>query len=232
MTIGDPDSLNGDMTRGAVLHSVDLEWDASPSGSVWRKRLHRVGPAESGEVTSIVRYEPGSAFPAHEHPGGEEILVLDGVFSDEHGDWPKGTYLLNPEGFLHAPYSTQGCEIFVKLRQYAGATREHVVLDVDSRPWKPSRDPGIEIKMLYEHPGFPDTTRLERWVSGTVAPLRRSEGGSEILVLEGALDDERGRHAELSWLRIPDGAEHRAKSAQGCVLYRKDGALPGLRSIR
>ena len=103
-----------------------MDWTPSPSGTVWRKRVHLVGPAESGQVTSVVRYEPRSTFHAHEHPDGEEILVLDGVFSDEHGDWPAGTYLLNPEGFRHAPFSREGCVLFVKLRQFPGRTREHV----------------------------------------------------------------------------------------------------------
>ena len=93
-----------------------MAWAPSPSGTVWRKRVHLVGPPESGQVTSVVRYEPQSRFPAHDHPEGEEILVLEGVFSDEHGDWPAGTYLLNPEGFRHAPFSEPGCVLFVKLR--------------------------------------------------------------------------------------------------------------------
>ena len=88
---------------GLLSITARMEWVSSPSGSVWRKRVHLVGPPESGQVTSVVRYEPTSRFPAHDHPEGEEILVLDGVFSDEHGDWP-GTYLLNPEGFRHAPF--------------------------------------------------------------------------------------------------------------------------------
>lgn len=117
------ESINGDLSRRVSVDTERLPWTPSPSGSVWRKRVHRVGPAESGQVTSIVRYEAGSRFPAHDHPEGEEILVLDGVFSDDHGDWPAGTYLLNPEGFRHAPFSREGCVLFVKLRQLHAAHR-------------------------------------------------------------------------------------------------------------
>ena len=124
-------NLNADMGLRAHADSATMEWQASPSGSVWRKRLHLVGGAETGQVTSIVRYDPNSSFPAHDHPSGEEILVLEGVFSDEHGDWPAGSYLLNPEGFHHAPFSKEGCIIFVKLRQYPGSDRKHVALRVD-----------------------------------------------------------------------------------------------------
>ena len=135
--------LNGDLTRRIAIDSEALQWSASPGGEVLRKRLHRVGPPESGQVTSLVRYNPGSRFPAPPHPEGEEILVLEGVFSDEHGDWPAGTYLLNPEGFEHAPFSTDGCLLFVKLRQFPGAERRHVVVDTGSNEWRKNVRPGV-----------------------------------------------------------------------------------------
>ena len=134
----DIQSLNGDVTKRVAIDTRAMEWAASPSPSVWRKRLHLVGGAESAQVTSVVRYSPASSFPAHDHPEGEEILVLEGTFSDEHGDWPAGTHLLNPEGFRHAPFSRQGCVLFVKLRQYAGADREYRKVDTTSAPWTPS----------------------------------------------------------------------------------------------
>lgn len=72
---------------------------------------------EFGHTTSIVKYDPGSRFAQHHHPMGEEIFVLQGVFSDESGDYPAGTYLRNPPGSYHSPFSDQGCIIFVKLNQ-------------------------------------------------------------------------------------------------------------------
>ena len=62
-----------------------MEWIASPAGGVDRKMLDRIGD-EKARATSIVRYAADSAFPEHEHPLGEEFYVLEGVFSDEHGD--------------------------------------------------------------------------------------------------------------------------------------------------
>jgi len=102
-------TIHGDISARVVVDTKTLPWTASPSGTVWRKRLHLVGPSESGQVTSVVRFQENSHFASHDHPEGEEILVLEGVFSDEHGDCPAGSYLLNPEGFRHAPYSRDGC---------------------------------------------------------------------------------------------------------------------------
>ena len=94
--------LNADFTQRIVIRPGDTPWQASPSPGVTRRMLDRVGD-EAARATSLVRYAPGSVFPAHEHPDGEEILVLEGVFTDEHGEHGPGTYLRNPDGSRHAP---------------------------------------------------------------------------------------------------------------------------------
>jgi hypothetical protein len=221
--------LNGNLARRASLDTRTVEWTPSPSRSVWRKRLHMVGGVESGQVTSVVRYEPGSSFPAHDHPDGEEILVLEGTFSDEHGDWPAGTHLLNPEGFRHAPFSRDGCVLFVKLRQYTGAGREYRKTDTGSLPWQPTGRVGVEAKTLYDETGFPDHTRLERWGAGSAPGAQALPGGIEIFVLEGSFEDAEGRYDAGAWLRLPDGAKLDAHSQEGCVLYVKQGAVSALR---
>src|SRR5690606_19921646 len=107
-------NLNSDFRLRVVQHAADAPWAPSPLPGVTRRMLDRVGD-EVARATSIVRYAAGSHFDAHGHPGGEEILVLEGVFSDEHGDYPAGTYLRNPPGSRHTPFSREGCTLFVKL---------------------------------------------------------------------------------------------------------------------
>ena len=224
------DAINGDLSIRVSLDTNRMDWSPSPSGTVWRKRVHHVGPAESGQVTSIVRYDPDSSFPTHDHPGGEEILVLEGVFSDEHGDWPAGTYLLNPDGFRHAPFSQQGCVLFVKLRQFPGRERHHVAVDTNHLDWQPSSREGIEERRLYEQTGFSDTMRLERWAPDTNPGLIVYPGGAELFVLAGELADENGSHTSGWWLRFPIGSSHQPKSDSGCILYTKEGGLAYLDS--
>ena len=224
------ESINGDLSLKATVDTNSMAWASSPSGTVFRKRVHLVGPPESGQVTSIVRYEPHSSFPAHDHPEGEEILVLDGVFSDEHGDWPAGTYLLNPEGFRHAPFSKEGCVLFVKLRQFPGRDREHHVIDVDALDWKPSDTEGVAYKPLYSQEGFSDTMRLEHWDAGTESGDISYADGAEIFVIEGELQDEDGRYPAGTWLRLPRGARHRPATSSGCTIYVKLAAHRYLRS--
>ncbi|NIR32009.1 MAG: anti-sigma factor [Gammaproteobacteria bacterium] len=203
-----------------------MPWEPSPSAGVWRKRLHLVGPPECGQVTSIVKFGEGASFPAHDHPDGEEILVLEGTFSDHEGDWPAGVYLLNPEGFRHAPFSERGCVLFVKLRQYPG--REHVARETTAMAWESGPLPGIQVKTL--HRDAQTATRLERWRAGTALGSRSYEGGAELLVLDGALHDESSTCDAGSWLRLPPGAHHAPKAPDGCILYVKTGGVVALRS--
>ena len=222
------ESINGILSVRAVVDTIRMEWAPSPSKSVWRKRVHLVGPLESGQVTSVVRYEPESSFPPHDHPDGEEILVLEGVFSDEHGDWPAGTFLLNPEGFPHTPFSKPGCVLFVKLRQFPGKARRHVVVDTHKLAWKRSGNPRLAYKELYEHPGFSDVIRLERWEPQADLGSVFYEQGAELFVLEGEFSDEVGTYPAGCWLRLPVGSKHNPRSDAGCTLYIKRSGLPYL----
>lgn len=225
------EAINGNLSVRAAADTRRMEWTSSPSGSVWRKRVHRVEPPESGQVTSVVRYEPASKFPAHDHPAGEEILVLEGVFSDEHGDWPAGTYLLNPEGFRHSPFSEKGCVLFVKLRQFPGRERLHVVVDTQKLVWQPGANPAVAQKPLYEQAGFSDRMRIEKWAPNADLGTVAYEHGAELFVLDGAFSDEASTYTAGCWLRLPAGSTHHPRSDGGCTLYIKEAGLAYLKSV-
>jgi anti-sigma factor ChrR (cupin superfamily) len=219
------EAQNADFTERVVIDTTALPWQPSPSPSVFRKRLDLVGGAESGRVTSVVRYAPGSAFPAHGHPEGEEILVLEGVFSDEHGDYPAGSYLLNPPGFAHAPFSRPGAILFVKLRQFGGRGRRKVAIDSRSAAFERGQAPGIARLLLYRDAAFPETIELYRMDAGAKTALETYPGGEEIFVLEGAFEDEDGHYTAGTWLRLPVGSAHVKRSRGGATLYVKQGHL-------
>lgn len=196
----------------------------SPTPQVWRKRLELSGPVEAGRVTSIVRYDAGSAFPLHPHPDGEEIFVLGGVFADEHGRYPVGTFVLNPEGFEHAPFSVEGCTLFVKLRQSPGP-RRHVRVATEGAVFLETGLPGVARLPLYADAAFPERIHLTRVAAGmTVGPIHFPDG-EELLVLAGSFSDEFGSYRAGSWLRFPRGASHTLSTESGCTLYVKQGHL-------
>jgi anti-sigma factor ChrR (cupin superfamily) len=217
--------LNSDFSKAVIVRTSAVAWQASPAAGVWRKRLELLGAPESGRVTSIVRYEPGSRFPPHEHPDGEEILVLDGIFGDEHGSYPAGTYLLNPQGFSHAPRTDQGCVLFVKLRQYPGSEREHRVVDSNTADWQQSETQGRALLPLYEDAVHRERMRLVRLAPGTRVAEHDHPGGEEVYILAGTLADAQGSYEQGTWLRFPDGSRHQPFSEQGCTLYVKTGHL-------
>ena len=214
--------INADPTRRAVVHSADLDWLASPLPGVARRMLEREGD-EVARATSVVRYAPGSAFKAHEHGGGEEFLVLEGVFSDESGDYPAGFYVRNPPGSRHTPASRPGCTILVKLWQMPPEDRTPVHLDTRLPDgWRDTR-PGEQCLALYrsEH----ETVTLLRWAPGTALPDESFPGGVEYFVVNGEFSDADGHYRAGSWLRLPPGSTHSVTSVAGTLVYRKHGHL-------
>jgi anti-sigma factor ChrR (cupin superfamily) len=216
-------NLNDDFAQRVVSHAASAEWSLSPLPGVERRMLDRVG-AEVARATSLVRYLPGSSFARHVHGGGEEILVLEGVFSDEQGDYPTGSYLRNPPGSSHAPFSREGCVLFVKLWQFAAQDLTPVRIDTRTEPWRQGLVPGLSVMPLHEHDGV--STALVRWAPHTRFNQHAHPGGEEILVLQGLFRDEAGDYPALSWLRSPRWSQHTPfTGAEGALIYVKVGHL-------
>jgi anti-sigma factor ChrR (cupin superfamily) len=185
--------------------------------------LDRVGE-EVARATSVVRYAPNTEFTPHAHDGGEEILVLDGCFSDERGDYPVGTYLRNPPGSRHAPFSADGCTLFVKLRQFAQTDSQALRLNTKASDWYPGLVPGLSVMPLHEHDGV--STALVRWAPNTVFNPHVHPGGEEIFVLDGVFHDEFGAYPKGSWIRSPRYSKHAPfTKEEGALIYVKVGHL-------
>jgi anti-sigma factor ChrR (cupin superfamily) len=215
--------LNADFSRRIAIHAARMAWAPSPMAGVERRMLDRIGD-EVARATSIVRYAPHSHFSAHTHGGGEEFLVLDGIFQDEHGDYSAGSYIRNPPTSHHTPGSEPGCVIFVKLWQFDPHDRIQVRIDTSKKPFLLSPDrSGVEIMPLFRDAH--EDVRLERWAPGADITLA-AQGGVEILVTDGHFSDSREDFAAQSWLRLPDGATLRARTGtEGCRIWMKSGHL-------
>lgn len=216
-------NLNSDFNARAAVHAARLDWTPSPIPGVDRRMLDRIGE-ELARATSIVRYAPHSHFSPHTHGGGEEFLVLDGVFQDEHGDYPPGTYVRNPPTSRHTPGSEPGCTLFVKLWQFDPDDRTPVRIDTSDLSFLPAPDlPGIEFAVLYDSAW--ELVLLERWAPGIsiAVPI---PAGIELLVLDGGFTAGGEEFTQYSWLRLPAGSTLRAAAGpQGCRLWVKSGHL-------
>jgi anti-sigma factor ChrR (cupin superfamily) len=217
-----PEQVRADLSKRVVVDTEALDWESSPSPGVMRRKLDRHG-SEVGRVTSIVQYAAESSFPEHTHDGGEEIYVLEGVFSDATGDYPEGTYLRNPIGSSHAPSSKEGCTIFVKLHQFEARDTEDLAIATPACEFLPGQVDGLTVLPLHSFKG--ESTALVRWAPQTHFLAHSHFGGEEILVLEGVFSDEHGDYPRGTWIRSPHLSRHKPFSESGCLIYVKTGHL-------
>ncbi len=213
---------NLDLAQKVVVDTTQIEWISSPADGVSRKPLERE-EAESGRTTSIVRFAPGSSFKPHPHPLGEEIIVLDGVFSDEKGDYPAGTYFRNPPGSAHAPFSKEGCLLFVKLDQFDKEDQAQFQIDTRRTSWLPGIG-GLSVMPLHEYKH--EHVALVKWPAGERFQPHKHFGGEEIFVLSGKFQDEHGEYPKHTWIRSPHMSEHYPYVEEETTIWVKTGHLP------
>ena len=214
-------NLHSDYSERVVINHHDLPWVTSPESGVERRMLDRVGD-EVARATSIVRYQQGARFPMHTHDLGEEIFVLEGVFSDETGDYPAGSYIMSPPGSAHSPFSEAGCTLFVKLRHLGEAQATREVIDTNQAEWYQGMVPGLTVMPLMRQ-GLGST--LVKWAPQTYFNPHRHFGGEEIFVVDGVFEDEHGRYPSGSWIRSPHMSMHKPFSKEGCTIFVKTGHL-------
>lgn len=202
---------------------------ASPAAGVERIPLYRVG-REQARATSLVRYAPGSRFAAHSHPYGEEFLVLEGEFADQHGRYPALTWVHNPHGSAHAPFSDPGCLLFVRLRQMAATDALQRVLPLDTT----TPGHGCLETCLHRH-GDVETSWL-RAASGVRIARNASFHAQEALVVRGRVEWQTDQVRELgprAWIRVPPGCPLRVTTVEPSLIYvrisPKDTGDPDIR---
>jgi anti-sigma factor ChrR (cupin superfamily) len=214
--------LHADLSQRVVVESESLDWVDSPMVGVQRRMLERDGE-EVARATSVVRYAPNSHFSAHTHGGGEEFLVLEGIFSDEYGDYPAGTYIRNPVGSTHTPFSKEGCTILVKLWQMHPDDQQRVAIATKETPWANGLVKGLQVMPLHSY--GTENVALVKWDAGTYFQPHMHLGGEEIFVVDGVFEDEFGAYPKGTWLRNPSGSRHMPFSKSGCLIYVKVGHL-------
>ncbi|WOI36949.1 cupin domain-containing protein [Alteromonas sp. CI.11.F.A3] len=227
---------NADFSQPVFVHPADYQWLPSPAKGVERMMLDRIGN-EVARATTIVRYAPNSHFPEHAHDGGEEILVLDGVFGDEHGKYPKGTYLRNPVGTSHSPaIGAEGAVILVKLHQFDKDDKTPSIINtaasvVDSvtcaNRINANMTQTAECNTQLLHQYGKEIVCMQFVPANTSLTPCLYEGGAEYFVVEGTCIYEKKHYPAGSWLRFPSGFSHSLSTGKSRVkLWHKNGHLP------
>lgn len=215
------ENYNMNFDENVVIRTGEESWISSPSPNVLRVPLERES-RESGHVTSIVKYLPDAEFPSHTHPLGEEIFVMEGVFSDEYGDYPAGTYIRNPSGSYHSPFSKEGCVIFVKLNQFQAEDNKKVVINTYGQEWLAGHG-NLEVMPL--HNFKTENVALVKWPEGERFVPHSHYGGEEIFVLKGEFIDEYGRYPKGTWMRSPHLSTHHPYVEKETIIFVKTGHL-------
>ena len=213
--------INMDLSQRVVINTNDQAWLQSPMQGVWRKSLARED-IERGHATSIVRYDAGAKFSEHNHPLGEEILVLDGIFSDQTGDYHAGTYFRNPEGFIHAPFSRQGCVLLVKLHQFHDDDDNNIAIDTTAAEWLPGNG---NLQVIPLHNFGAEQVALVKWPAGERFQPHTHFGGEEIYVISGEFKDELGSYPAGTWIRSPHLSSHNPYVEKNTLIWVKVGHL-------
>ena len=216
--------LNNDFNQRVAVHSASQAWLPSPIKGVDRRMLDRIG-GEVARATSIVRYAPNSHFSRHTHTGGEEFLVLEGIFQDEHGNFPAGSYIRNPPESSHTPGSEKGCVIFVKLWQFDLTDRTDIRVDTAKMLYTPVAErPGVSTKPLFNDDN--ECVSIEDW--GAKAEVSFSNPhGMEILVIDGSFSEGDEQFSSQSWLRLPAAYETRIIAGdEGTRVWVKEHLAP------
>lgn len=215
------EKLNMNFAKDIFINTEVMDWVQSPAANVLRKPLEREG-REHGHTTSIVEYLPGASFMKHEHPLGEEIFVLEGTFSDENGDYPAGTYMRNPPGSSHAPFSKNGCKIFVKLNQFASKDLKQVVINTNKEVWRPGQG-NLEVMPLHSYGA--ESVALVKWPENEVFLPHTHYGGEEIFVISGEFIDENGHYPKGSWIRNGHLSNHHPRVEEETIIMVKVGHI-------
>lgn len=214
--------IHADFSQIAIIKPEDYHWVKSPRGEVDRVMLDRIG-AEYARATSLVKYAPESVFPAHQHPLGEEILVLSGVFTENNQDnYPEGWYLRNPHNSVHQASSKNGTLIFVKLMQMTEQEHEETRINThDPANWVML---GNKMRCSLYQSEF-EITYLEKLKAHQMFS-NLSDQGIELFILTGELSQGTEVFPPGTWIRLPPKRHANFQVGEsGVTLYVKEGHL-------
>ncbi|MBH44388.1 MAG: cupin [Gammaproteobacteria bacterium] len=216
--------IRTDYSKKEIVNTENEEHHNSPSEGVSRIYLERDDGGEYAVATSIVKFNANSHFTRHTHDRGEEIFVLDGVFSDEFGNYPAGTYIRNPDGSSHSPFSNKGCTIFVKLRQFHDRDKNKIIKNTQTEQWLPGLVDGLSVMPLHQF--ITEQVALVKWRPHTQFTNHKHFGGEEIFVIKGVFYDEYGVYPQGTWLRSPHESSHAPfTKEEETIIFVKTGHL-------
>ncbi len=204
--------MNSDYEQRIPLDTKTLEWQTIENKNIFKKVLSFKDEAE----TAFVKMKKNTILNRHSKINSVELLVLEGTYINEFGEFREGAYLRLPKEDESFVKTTEGCTIFRKINYFNDEYK--VIIDTQSSPWL-SGQGNLEVIPLYEH------TALVKWPKGERFIPHKHWGGEEILVLKGVFMDEHGTYPKGYWIRSPHLSQHYPYVEEETIIFVKTGHL-------
>ncbi len=216
--------VHDDFDQRIVIKPKDDSWTSLSIPGIEHITLDRIG-GHLNCATTLVRYTQDCEIPENSHTGGLEIFVLDGMFSDEHGEYSTGAYVRIPNSTCSTRrVATKGSLLFMKFYPLSKNDKQRTVIDTKKATWRPGVVEGLQVMPLHEFGG--EHVALVRWAPHTQFNLHSHRGGEEILVLKGVFHDEYDQYPTGTWIRSPHLSRHTPfTKEEGALIYVKVGHL-------
>ena len=218
--------VNADPKQVAAMDTNGMQWEPAGQPGAWKKVLERVVDAKKGRETALVRLDAGVRLPDELLSERVETFVIEGDYSDGHGEYGAHTFIRNPEGTSQAPSTRNGCVLYVKRRVPIRSGAARFVIDAKTAQWMAFPHRGADVLHLYPNADGIETGRI-----GNVHPHRKIPShdhsiGEETFVLRGCLADEYTAYTPGMWFRMPCGVPHAPfTEAAGCMMLIREGDL-------
>lgn len=110
-------ALQADQSR--YVNVASLPWKPTPTPGIDMKIL--LVDEDTGLMTALFRWAPGTVLPRHEHIEIEQTYVLEGSIVDDEGEATLGNYVWRPKGNRHIARSPNGAlvlSMFLKPNKF------------------------------------------------------------------------------------------------------------------
>jgi anti-sigma factor ChrR (cupin superfamily) len=110
-------STQSEKSPNQLARSNETQWQplAEPGVSGIYIKVLRFDEETRRAPTFLLKFEAGATYPAHNHPGGEEIFVIEGDIKLGKDHLHKGDYLYTAPDGKHAVWSQNGCVVLLKV---------------------------------------------------------------------------------------------------------------------
>lgn len=220
-------NVNADAQAVISLQTRDMPWKPMPYEGVSRKVMERINDPTKGRETALLKLEAGASLPQELLEERLDLFVIEGNFSDGHGEYGRHTFVRNVPGATIQISSNEGCTLYSKRRvSIPSINDERMVIDSETAQWAPFPQRGATVLHLYDDANGFETGRFGQIHPNRQLPSHDHTRGEETLIIGGLLVDEYTRYEPGAWFRMPIGVPHSPYSGDdGCLMLIREGDL-------